>query len=496
MSNSSSSGSKTPDSPLSQAFPGESNPLVQLATLLTDYQIASAKADRLVDYHSRNALKARLNLADGKTGDMGELFEWIEKYLQYSVRSNHPGFVNRMWAEANLPSVMAEMVTAVAQTSACTFESAPVAVLIEQFMFETILALVGFENGEAQMTTGSSNANMIAMLCARNRTSETIKRNGLEQSAPLTAYVSADAHYSLDKAANVLGIGTANLKKIPFNDAGEMDPIALEQELELAQQQDRLPFFVCATAGTTVRGAYDPIEPLLALREKYGFWLHVDAAWGGGVLLDEQLRSEFLPGIEQVNSLTWDFHKMLGTALMCNVLLINSKKQQLLSSCGAGDGSYLFREQDEDPQEMLSDPGTSSLQCGRRVDALKWFLDWKFYGQHGLAQKVHRALELTSLAEDIVVTTPELELMAPRRSFNLCFRYAPSGQHDLNQLNQTLRTTLYQRGISLVGIAWFDDDLVLRWVGSNSALSRDNIRQFFNTVIDTGKEIIATKSAS
>lgn len=470
--------------------------LSKLAKLLTDYRHSSSEAENLVNYRSADSLRPILNLEQDRRGDADALFEWIEKYLDYSVRSNHPGFVNRMWAAPNLPSILAEMVTAVAQTSACTFESAPVAVLIEQFMFETILDLVGFKNGEAQMTTGSSNANMVAMLCARNNTSTAIKGDGLIQSKPLTAFVSADAHYSLDKAANVLGIGTHNLVKVPVNKHGEMDPAQLEEALENSQRKNSTPFFVCATAGTTVRGAYDPLEPLLRLREKYGFWLHVDAAWGGGVLLDHNLRAEFMLGIEQVDSMSWDFHKMLGTSLMCNVLLINSNQQQLQRACGAGDGSYLFREQgDESNQHKTLEPGTKSLQCGRRVDAFKWFLDWKFYGQDGLAERVQRFLALSKFAEKLVIDDVNLELMAPRQSFNLCFRFTHNEIQDLDDLNQTIRTTLYQRGISLVGIAWIGGDLVLRWLSSNPALDEENIRKFFLTLVETGKEIASQTKA-
>lgn len=466
------------------------NALTKLAKMLTEYRNSSPAMDRLIEYRSADALSAILNLGDDTRGDTEALFAWIEKYLDHSVRSSHPGFVNRMWAEPNLPSILADMVTAVAQTSACTYESAPVAVLTEQFMFDTILELVGFKNGEAQMTTGSSNANMIAMLCARNITSNKIKGDGLVASAPLTAFVSSDAHYSLDKAANVLGLGTNNLVKVPINEYGEMDPAQLAVALEDAKQNNSNPFFVCATAGTTVRGAYDPLEPLLDLREKYNFWLHVDAAWGGGVLLDNNLRAEFLPGIERVDSMTWDFHKMLGTSLMCNVLLLNSDQQHLNRACGAGDGSYLFREQDDDNnQHKALEPGTSSLQCGRRVDAFKWFLDWKFYGQSGLSERVQRFLALSKFAEQIIHNDPNLELVVPRQSFNLCFRFINNDIQDLNDLNQQIRTTLYQRGDSLVGIAWIDGNLILRWLASNLALNEDNIRQFFQTLVETGMDI-------
>lgn len=459
---------------------------------LNEYRQQQSENDKLIDYQTPDHLKKILELDADTTGDWQAVLDWVEKYLQHSVRSGHPGFVNRMWAEANLPSVIGEIVTAVTQTSACTYESAPVAVLLEQYMFTTILELVGFTDGEAQMTTGSSNANMIAMLAARNAAAADIKLQGMRQAPEMTAYVSADAHYSLDKAANILGIGTTNLIKVPINPAGAMDTNALASLLADAEKNQQLPFFVCGTAGTTVRGAYDSIPELLKLREKYKFWLHIDAAWGGGALLDAELKSKFLPSVEQVNSLTWDFHKMLGTALMCNVLMINSDRQHLSRSCGAGDGSYLFRDTDA---ETFTDPGTSSLQCGRRVDALKWFLDWKFYGQRGLADRVNNFLELAAYAEQCIKNHPALELMVPRQSFNLCFRYTHQNITDLDTLNQSLRTKLYQTGQSLVGMAWIDEQMVLRWLSSNPHLSHASIDTFFAELVKTGDELVAQSTA-
>ncbi|MCA1793953.1 MAG: pyridoxal-dependent decarboxylase [Desulfotignum sp.] len=125
------------------------------ATLMKAF-LAGQKQGRFVDYKNSDALSEILDLEafpDGATWP--QIFDWVEKYLTCSVKTNHPGFVNRMWAGANLPSIVGEMVTAVSNTSACTYESAPVSTVMEQYMLDQMLDLVGFTNGEAQMTTGS-----------------------------------------------------------------------------------------------------------------------------------------------------------------------------------------------------------------------------------------------------------------------------------------------------------------------------------------------------
>lgn len=442
---------------------------------------------KFLDYRAPEELRQILDLErPGKTGDWQELWGWIESYLAYSVKTDHPAFVNRMWVGANLPSIFGEIITALSNTSACTFESAPVATLLEKYMIDQMLALAGFSNGEGQMTTGSSNANMIAMMAARNHAARAVKTTGLFGQQKLFALVGADAHYSMDKAANILGIGTEQLIKVALDRYGAMQPDALKVALEKIAACGGRAFFVTATAGTTVRGAYDPIEPLLALRREYGFWLHVDGAWGGVAVLSPILQQQFLSGLPQADSFTCDFHKMLGTSLMCNVLLINNKDRALHRTLSAGDGSYLFR--DEHTSEF-EDPGLASLQCGRRVDSLKWFLDWKFFGRKGLAARVEKNLALCQYAEDWVQQSSELEMVVPRTSFNVCFRFKVSEERS-NSFNLELRNRLYRQGISLVGVAYIDGRMVMRLVLNNPVAEKTDIDTFFHQVLQTARELL------
>ncbi len=461
-------------------------PFEQLLRVIERYH-SSQRSGKFLDYHSPAELSKILDLdRPAKNGDWQEIFHWVDKYLAYSVKTNHPSFVNRMWVGANLPSIVGEIVAAVSNTSACTFESAPVSTLLEKYMICQMLELVGFSNGEGQMTTGSSNANMVAMMVARNLSNDSIKASGLFGQQKLYAFVGADSHYSMDKAANILGIGIDQLIKVPLNPLGSMEADKLEEAIVKVRCDGGLPFFVSATAGTTVRGAYDPIEPLLALRDTYGFWLHVDGAWGGAAVLSSTLKKKFLTGLQGADSFTCDFHKMLGASLMCNILLINGRGHALGTALSAGDGSYLFR--DEFTTEV-EDLGAVSLQCGRRVDSLKWFLDWKFYGRKGLASRVEKYLELCEYAESWVHKSTELEMVVPRTSFNVCFRFKVPEEKS-NAFNLDLRNRLYQEGTSLVGAAYINGRMVMRMLVSNPATQRSDIDNFFNNVVKTGRALL------
>jgi len=464
--------------------------LARLLQILTRYSQERATGP-FVDYLDPEELRQRLDLDSGVRGDWDQLFAWVEKYLTHAVRTSHPAYLNRMWAGANLPSVIGEMVTAVTNTSACTYETAPVSTLMEKYLLRTMLELVGFHNGTGQMTTGSSNANMIAMMAARNNADPAVKQQGLFGRPPLFALVNADAHYSMDRASNILGLGAEHLLKVPVDDHGRMRVDALEQRLAEITAAGGVPFFVAATAGTTVRGSYDLLQPIIALRDQYKFWLHVDGAWGGAVVFSDRLRARFLPHLEQADSFTLDFHKMLGTSLMCNVLLFNQRPDILRQVCSAGDESYIFREGDNGE---IRDLGTQSLQCGRRVDSLKWFLDWKFYGREGLAERVEHYLELCAYAEAQVQQAAELEMVVPRESFNVCFRFRPPAPIPAAAFNQELRERMHRTGRSLVGTGFVNGELVLRLLITNINVGKSEIDTFFRAVIETGRELLAERS--
>lgn len=456
----------------------EENIFEKIGRLLQDY--SNNKSDHLLTHQSYDALSTILDVDKESVGQWNDIYKWVEQYLKYSINTSNPNFVNRMWSGANLPSIVGEIIVAATNTSSCTYESAPVATILERYMINEMLALVGFENGSGQMTTGSSNGNMISMMVARNRATESIKKEGLFNHAKLFAFVNEDAHYSLDKAANITGIGTNQLVKIKTHDDGSINANELEGAIEKVIKADGIPFYVCATLGTTVKGAFDSISNLIKLREKYKFWLHGDGAWGGAALVSERLKEQLLKDVEQLDSFTMDFHKMLGSSLMCNFLLLNHK-HLLAKTCADGDNSYIFRDDNYDS-------GCSSLQCGRRVDSLKWFLDWKFYGKQGFSDRVENYYELAKFSEQYVNKSDVLEMATKRASFNICFRYKPKDK-DADAFINKLRETLYEEQKALLALAYVDKKLIFRLLISNTNVTKDTLKNLFDVIINTGDRL-------
>jgi glutamate/tyrosine decarboxylase-like PLP-dependent enzyme len=341
---------------------------------------------------------------------------------------------------------------------------------------------VGYPDGDGTFVTGGSNANLIAMFTARNRAQPGCGIQGLDHGGKLTAFVSEHAHYSLDVAANLLGIGTAGVIRVPADDHGRMIPAQLRKAIIDSLDRGETPFFVAATCGTTVMGAFDPLDELASICREFELWLHADGAFGGSVLLSDRHR-HLLAGSEETDSFSWNPHKLMNIPLICSTILVR-EKGVLERNLTHMDTGYLFH----DPGEG-EDLGRKSVQCGRRVDAVKLWFAWKVFGLDGYRQRTDHQMAMAARAEEIVREHSQLEMVAPRQSFAVCFRYRPGNGHDLNDFNRRLRDTLHRSGDTLVNYAHIGEALAIRLVTINAELAPPDMDRFFERVVQAGRQL-------
>jgi len=461
--------------------------LDELPRIVGDYVRTSRRGDvAVVERMSADELRRRLDLELGSVGlSDRDLVGLIEDYLRYSVRTTHPQFHNQLFSGFSLASFLGEVVCALTNTTMATFEATPVGTLMESELLAHMRRAVGWETGGGILCTGGSNANLLGMLCARQRAFPEASRTGLPAGLVPRAYVSDQAHYSYAKAAKVLGIGTDNLVSVDSDAQGRMNPDALERALSADLTAGCRPFFLGATAGTTVLGAYDPLPALANVAARDGLWLHVDGSWGGSALLSPRHRG-LLDGSARADSLAWDAHKMLGATLSCSAFL--TRHESALPTATAADESddaYLFHEGDD----TALDPGRSSLQCGRRVDALKLWLLWKRHGDVGLAARVDRLFELADLARDLIDRHERLELVVRSQAPNICLRWLPADGRDPDAFNLALRERLNRSGDVLVNYAQVGDRLVIRLTVSNADLTPADVETFFERLTSAALEL-------
>ncbi len=402
-------------------------------------EILQAAADLAAEYLSRSddpespvtlnpppsAIHQRVPLKlDGPAVPVDELMEQARDLMELSVRTGSANFSNQLFSGFDPVAIVGEWLTAVLNASMYTYEVAPAMTLVEREVIARMGKAAGWTGCEGLFTPGGSLSNLMAMLMARQRALPKVKSLGL-QGSKLVVFTSAEAHYSVERAAVILGLGSDSVVPIGQDRYGRMRSDAFEYEVKKARTEGRQPMMVVATAGSTVLGAFDPIAEIADVAEREGLWLHVDGAYGGSALLSAK-RKSLLNGVERADSLTWCAHKMLNVPLSASVIIV--REPGLLHQCNAVHAEYLYHADNDAPD---LDTGEMSIQCGRRVDALKVWLAWKARGDAGMAALVDRKFELATKMRELVRGRERFELLSDPDEVgggcNTCFVYhAPS----------------------------------------------------------------------
>ena len=456
---------------------------------------------KVVKYLSPHEVRTKLFSTDMKsmslTSDLShsktkghDMVEILSQIQNFSVDTNHPLFFNQLFGATDPIALAAEIVALSVNTSAYTFETAPVFTMIERELIQNVGHLVFGQGIKADglVLPGGSLSNLTALHVARYyATMNTYPQNTLHHSSDDTrfeekktedhwdknrcfvAFVSSEAHYSFIKAIKVLGMGAENLIVVPTLENGQMDPNKLD--LLMTQNRNRRkPFFVGLTAGSTVRGSFDDIKAVVDICRKHErqmdeeccsidavhkVWIHVDGAWGGPAIFSRRpdVRG-LLNGIECVDSFTFNPHKMLGAPQQTTIfvarhqvrqsfiicvsfhgifekLIITFLLQGILKIANSTGAKYLF---DNRKHGAEFDLGDMSYTCGRRTDAVKAWAMWKYYGIHGLAKIVEDKVDILQKLVTRLRHHPDFMLACEPWAFNVNFYFLPKRiQQKLNE---------------------------------------------------------------
>ncbi len=431
-------------------------------------------------------INADINLSIGPSADFKQIKILIEQYLEYSVKTNSSQFYNQLFSGISITGYIGELISTITNNSMYTFEMSPVATLIEIELIKKMSNLIGYKNGGGTFVPGGSNGNYLAMLSARQTMMPEIMKNGMFESKAIAAFVSNESHYSMIKAATQLGIGTNNIIRVDVDSSGRMDPIALRNAIKISINNGIKPFFVGATAGTTVRGCFDPIFEIAEICKENNIWLHIDGSWGGTALLSSKHRA-LIAGSEYSDSFTWCAHKGMAQPLMCTAILF--KDTTILFNINNVEGTqYLFHGNDG----IEPDLGRQSLQCGRRVDSLKLWLTWKYYGDKGYEKNINHIFDMAQYAKNKVLSSKNLRLISDVQFLNICFQIHPKGLEEklVDEFTLQVRNRLYENGMAMVNYAEVEGKTCIRLVTVNYDLSTVHLDQFFTDIEQTSKEIL------
>ncbi len=333
----------------------------------------------------------------------------------------HKRFFGFFPANALPSGVLADLVSTGLGVIGLSWQSCPALTEIEEVVTDWFRQMVGLsESWSGVIGDTASTATLVALICSRERaTGYALARGGLQaEPRPLTIYVSAQSHSSVEKGALLAGFGRANLRVVPCDSAFAMDETALARMIDADLVVGAKPSAIVATVGTTATTAMDPIAAITALARRHGMWLHVDAAMAGSAMILPECRPLW-EGIEGADSLVINAHKWLGAPFDCSLYYVR-------------DPEHLVRVMSTNPSFLQSsvDGQVKNLRdwgipLGRRFRALKLWFVIREQGVEGLRRRLRRDMENARWLAEEVAAAQDWQVLAPVPLQTLCVRHAP-----------------------------------------------------------------------
>ena len=417
----------------------------------------------------------------------------VARVLSESVCVNHPYTVAHLHCPPLIAALAAEVVISALNQSMDSFDQAPAATVLEEQLVRWLCGEVGLgREAGGIFTSGGTQSNYMALLLARDACLERHFRWNAQtlglpaESRKLRILCSDVAHFTVEKSAAQLGLGTQSVVRISTDDAFRMRADALRAGIEDLQRQGLIPMAIVATAGTTDFGSVDPLREIGSLARAAGTWLHVDAAYGSAVLFSPR-HCQQLRGINAADSVSMDFHKLFWQPISCAAFLLRDHRHFRFLKLHA---DYLNPEL----HEQLGIPNlvTRSLATTRRFDALKLWVSFQMLGRKKLGQMIDATLELAAQAASLIRKQKRLELIHEPTLSCVVFRYRPANSSfDADRLNAELRQKLFAEGAAVIGHTIVRGQQCLKLTCMNPTVSRKEIEKLLKIVVEHGRELEA-----
>ena len=367
--------------------------------------------------------------------------------LPYRKGNIHPAFFAWVEGTGTPIGVLADMLASAMNPNVTIGEHS--AMYVDRQVIEWCKQMLGYpKNASGILLSGGSMANITALTVARNhQLNLNIRKEGLQNiEGKMTVYCSVETHSCIQKAIEIIGLGTDAVRKIPVNKDYQVNTNALIETIEKDIAQGFLPFCIVGTAGTVNTGAIDPLDELLAICKKYGLWLHIDGAYGALAKLDPAYANQ-LKGMEEADSIAFDLHKWLYIPYEVGCTLI--KNPEAHRNAFAITPSYLQSHQ----RGLAGGPdpfNNYGFELSRGFKALKIWMSLKEHGLLKYAKQIQQNNMQAAYLAGLVKENPQLELLAPSSLSIVCYRYVKPGLsgEQLNVLNQEITIRLQEEGIA------------------------------------------------
>ena len=419
--------------------------------------VARIIADHVAGLASRRvtpeATPAELEkLFDEPLPEKGVALEDILARFRNEVAPNAMGVASpRYFGQFNptpLPiGVWADALASMLNQNAGAWRNGPTSAMIEARVIRWLCDLLDYgPQSFGTLASGGSEANLIALKCARDSVANGIKDHGLRKApGDLIVYASEQCHYSIDKSADILGLGREGVRKIPTDARFHIITDALREAIAKDREAGHVPCCIVGVAGTTSTGVIDPLDELAEIARENQSWYHIDAAYGGPLAFSPKYK-DMLRGIERADSITFDPHKWMFVPFACGATLVR-------------DGGRVLREAfDMTPEYLNEDRGGTDVefdffrygQMGtRRFNSLKLWMAIKFMGREGYAKTVEQQIELTKYLAQRIDELKDFQRVGEVETAVCCFRFLPKFDLDgseIDRLQQRLQQIIERSG--------------------------------------------------
>lgn len=400
-----------------------------------------------------------------------------KQILPNFLRTPSTDYMAHLHSPALLESIASELILSTFNQSMDSWDQAPVATEIEVEAVKKLCAMYGYgENSDGVFTSGGSQSNQTALILARDwfissKLNYDVKKHGLpENFRKLRMYTSEISHFSMEKTAHIMGMGYESVVKVPVDDRQKMDAEKLEALIEADVKAGNIPYCIVATIGTTDFGSIDPVNKLSALAEKYGMWLHADAAYGSGVIMSQKYKDR-IAGLEKCDSITVDFHKMFLLPISCSAVLVKDGKDFDALTIHA---DYLNREEDE--EDGYTNLVDKSLQTTRRFDALKVWMSFQMRGKDGWSELISTCMENAAYLYKALKADSAFEVVTEPEISSVVFRLSPVICGDsCDEVNKRVRRALiHEKGV-VIGQTVCKGNVCLKFTLLNPLLTHEKL---------------------
>lgn len=409
--------------------------------------------------------------------------EVVLPYFKHSTNIYSPFYMAHLHSTVSMETVLGEYLIGLLNPSMDSWDQAPFATEVDELITKLFLERVYPKEQKADgvFTSGGSQSNLMGLLLARDdkriRDNIAARENSLgPKEEKYRIYCSSVSHFTVEKSAWLLGLGTDSVVKLPVDENFKIDLAKFAEILENDIENGLTPMCVVSTAGTTDYGSIDPIKEISQIAKDFGMWHHIDAAYGGAMIFNDNV--EWTKDFSLSDSITIDMHKMLFQPISSSLFLYkNNNSAEGLNF----ESDYLSRK--EDSIKGIKNLVDKSLQTSRRFDALKLLLTLKSMGLQEVKNLLQSLLDLAQECHKLLLSKTSIEALNKPELSSVVFRYAGS-----SGVNKAIREELISKGI-IIGETKHNKETYLKFTLLNPNAALSDLEEVIDDIIKIGNRL-------